>query len=213
MIVPSEKLKKSLGQAASIYHQQLRQDDEAIKYLTEERRFSKEAIAHFGLGVVREPLDGHDTYRDRISFPYYTSTGITSIRFRYLGDNRPEKVPKFLSLTGDSARLYNVAALKGSSKVFICEGETDTITAWMAGVPAVGIPGATSWKPAFSRVFRNREVVVLADNDDNGEGKKFADHIYKSLEGVDIVMMPRGYDVSSFVAENGLSALREKVGM
>lgn len=213
MIVPSEKLKRSLAEAARIYQRQLLEDEEAMKYLTVERRFSREAIAHFGLGVVREPVDGHENFRGRISFPYYTVAGVTTIRFRYLGAVRPEGVAKFLFLTGDSPRIYNVPAILGQQKVFVCEGETDTITATMAGLVAVGIPGATSWKPTFNRVFRNREIVVLADNDDNGEGKKFADHVYRSLEGADTVMMPPGHDVSSFVAAHGADALREKVGL
>lgn len=213
MIVPSEKLMKSLKSAAMSYHEQLTIDDEAMKYLIEDRKFTREAIRHFGLGVVREPVVGHESFRNRISFPYFTIQGVTSIRFRHLGDARLEGVSKFLSLTGDSARIYNVKSIINSSKVFICEGETDTITCWMAGLPAVGVPGATAWRPAFSRIFRHREVVVLADNDDSGEGKKLADTIYRSLEGCETILLDQGHDVSSFVAEHGVQRLREKVGL
>lgn len=213
MIVPSDKLKTSLKSAAKSYHDQLWEDDEALEYLMKDRQFTREAISHFGLGVVRNPAPGHDKFRNRISFPYVTVTGITTIRFRYLGAERPDGVSKFLSLTGDSSRLYNVKALLDESRVFVTEGETDAIASWMAGLSVVGLQSVTSWKPAFARVFRNRDVIVLADNDDNGQGRDFADRIHQELDGCDIIMMPKGHDVSSFVAEQGLGALREKVGL
>ncbi len=210
--MPSEKSKRSLRVAALSYHAQLKQDDEAMRYLTEDRKFTKEAIAHFGLGVVRQPEGGHETFLNRISFPYVTVGGVTSIRFRYLGDHKLSGAQKFLGQIGNSARLYNVTSILDQAKVYVCEGETDTVAAWMAGLPAVGVPGVTSWKPPFARVFMNREVVVLADNDDSGEGKKFADQIYRSLDGCDTILMDRGYDVARYAAEFGIDKLREKVG-
>lgn len=213
MIVPSPKLRKSLERAAQSYHKQLANDDEALNYLVRGRGISRSALDFFQLGVVRDPEPGHEQFRDRISFPYHTPTGITSIRFRRLSDNPDTKAPKFLSIVGDVTRLYNVSALIDTTKIYICEGETDTIACWQAGLPAVGVPGAMNWQAPFSRVFRNRDVVVLADNDDNGEGKKFADHIFRSVDGCDIVLMPQGYDVSLFTQEYGVDALRKKVGL
>lgn len=212
MIVPSPKLRKSLEKAASLYHEQLLTDDEALDYLTRSRKITREAINHFGLGVVREPINGHEIFRNRISFPYYTTTGITTIRFRYLGAH-PEGSSKYLCLTGDTPRLYNVTSLGDNLRVFLTEGETDAITCWMAGLVVVGLQSTSSWKPAFAKVFRNREAIVLADNDDSGQGRKFADQICQSLEGAESILMPKGHDVSSFVHEFGIEALREKVGL
>lgn len=213
MIVPKPATKKLLAAASGEYHDQLIRDQRALTYLVEERRISREAVDFFSLGIARNPIDGHENFRGRISFPYFTATGITTIRFRYLGDHKRDNAKKFLSITGDVARLYNAPALMKASRIALCEGETDTIACWMAGIPAVGLPGATSWKANFSRIFRNREVLVLADNDDSGEGQRFAEGIYKSLEGCDIILMPKGHDVSSFTAEHGISALRAKVGL
>ena len=210
MIVPSGKVKRSLREAALSYHAQLKVDEAALTYLTQDRKLTNEALVHFGLGVVREPAPGHENFRNRISFPYTTAGGVTSIRFRRLGDG---DTSKFLFITGDTARLYGITEVINQPRVFITEGEIDAITCWMAGIPAVGICGAKAWKPAFTRVFRNREVVVLADNDDDGSGKKMADKIYSELGGCDIILMDKGHDVSSYFAENGMEALREKVGL
>lgn len=212
MIVPSPSTKRSLQEAASRYHEALLGDDEALSYLIDHRKITKEALQSFSLGVVREPVSGHEYMRNRLSFPYITRTGIVSIRFRYLGDPKAAGAQKFLSSTGDVPRIYNVNVLADNDKIYVCEGETDTIMCWMAGIPAIGIPGANAFRTEFARVLRHRAVVVLADNDDDGQGKKFSDEIFTSINGCDTVMMPRGHDVSSFTAEHGIDALREKVG-
>lgn len=98
--------------------------------------------------------------------------------------------------------------------IYITEGQTDTIACWQAGCAAVGLPGATTWQKnarIFGRIFANRRVTVLADNDDEGAGMDFANDIYRTLGGCRIVLMPRGHDVSSYLLEYGEEALREKI--
>lgn len=221
-LVPKPDSRRLLEVATLEYHEQLLKDDEALSYLTKDRGISSEALESFRLGVVRDPLVGHETYRNRLTFPYLTPSGITTIRFRYLG--APGDHSKFLSFAGDEARIYNSGALMGAEEVYICEGETDTIAAWEAGLPAVGFPGAEIWSSRdketgyirgtiFSRVFQNRKVTVLADNDDQGAGKEFADDVFRYLGGCAIIMMDHGFDVSKYVQLNGPEALRKKVGV
>lgn len=211
MIVLKQKQRLFLQEAATAYQNQFWEDQEAQAYVAA-RGITKEAARQFGLGVVRVPAQGHEMYVGRLTFPYYTTTGISTIRFRFLGDHKAEGQRKFIALTGDTSRLYNITSAINDTKVYVCEGETDTIAATMAGLCAIGVPGATSWKSAFARVLRNREVVVLADNDDGGEGRKFADEIVASVDQGEIVLMDKGHDVCSYVQQYGLSALREKVG-
>lgn len=212
MLVQKPSVKRSLEESTELYHQALMSDEEALSYLIEERHLSKEALAFFRIGVVRNPEIGHEQFQDRISFPYITGSGVTTLRFRFLGDNKSAGKAKFLSLSGDVPRLYNISSIMASDKIFLCEGETDTITAWMAGLPAVGISGAAAWVSVFRRVFRHHDVSVLADNDDSGAGLEMAREISKSLDGCDMILMPRGHDVSSYAAEFGLDMLRLKAG-
>jgi DNA primase len=211
VLVPKIDTRKSLEAATAEYHLDLLKDDEALRYL-ESRGITKEVASYFRLGVVRAPWTGHENYVGRLSFPYLTPTGVVSVRFRTIGD--PGERAKFLSLPGDEARLYNTRALLKAREVYICEGETDTIAAYSAGVSAVGAPGARSWSKnarVFSRVFANRQVYVLADNDDAGEGMEFAQDVYRSLGGCGIIRMPEGYDVSKLVSGYGTEALRELI--
>lgn len=213
MIVPSPSAKESLERATETYHQQLMKDDGALEYLYS-RKILKETAVYFRLGIVREPVSGDEAFMGRLSFPYITPTGIVTIRFRTLGD--PGERSKFLVNPGEIQRPYNVSALRNAVKVFICEGETDTIAGHQSGLPCVGFPGAQSWNKEttrqFSRIFRNRKVSVLADNDDQGAGKDFADDIYRALGHATTIMMPSGMDVSKYVATHGEAALRELVG-
>lgn len=221
-IVPSPATRRSLERATAAYQDQLQDDDKALKYLGVERGYSTEALASFRVGVVRQPLDGHEMFRGRLSVPTITSTGTTGIRFKFLG-TPVGKQKKVLAMPGDIGRLYNPLAVLDQTKVYVCEGEPDVWSCWMAGLPAVGIPGADAWRDSYARILRNREVVVLADNDERrpdsapddwvAPGVKFANKIYRAVGGCTIIMMPPGHDVSSYRLEYGIEALRERAGL
>lgn len=210
MLVQKPDTLRSLEAATESYQKQLENDDEVLTYLTS-RKISSSAVNFFRLGVVREPEEGHDQYRNRISFPYVTPNGVVTIRFRTIGD--PHDKAKFLTLPGDIPRLYNTQALLGSKEIYICEGEPDTIAGHQSGLPCVGLPGANTWAKTarvFSRIFANRKVTVLAQSDDTGQSMELAQDIYRSLGGCRIVKMPDGMDVSKFVLTYGEKALLEK---
>lgn len=195
MIVPKQSTRELLEKATSQYQDDLLGDQEAQEYLRG-RGISKDLADYFRLGVVRNPLQGHEEFAGRLVFPYLTPTGVVTLRFRALGAEKS----KYLSLKGDEVRIYNTQALLEGKEIFICEGETDTIAAHGFGLQAVGFPGANTWHKnarVFARVFANRTVSVLADNDDTGDGLEFAKDIVGTLGEGRIILMPKGHDVSS----------------
>ena len=188
-------------------------DEVALHYLLK-RGFEKETLEYFKIGIVVDPPVIHSSYKDRISFPYITANGIVTIRFRR-HPNYPDDA-KFLSLTGEEARLFNTRALlqRNLKRIYICEGETDTMMAHQCGLPAVGVPGVTNWnEKIWPKIFRDIPVTVLADNDDSGEGQKLAKLIYSSLGGCDIILMEKGKDVSEYVSEYGKDQFLQLVGV
>lgn len=208
-LVPSDSTRAELASALNEYHSNLLapEGEAVLAYLTEERQLSREAVDFFKLGYTGgSPRLGDPGMR--ISIPYLSYAGPTQIRFRSLDPN--PGMYKYLGSKGHGTRLFNTLALRSDSqRVYITEGEIDCITAWMAGLPCVGVPGAENWKKSYWRLFRYREVVVLADA---GEaGKKLADAINADLDNVKIVTFPDD-DVNRFWCDYGRQALREFVG-
>lgn len=207
-VVPSESMRISLETAAKRYQENLTDAPEVLEYLTQERRLTNEALAHFRIGFTGENPRVGDPAR-RISIPYWSWSGPTQIRFRTVGGEGVGQ--KYLGSPGASTRLFNTLVLRGDDQtVYVTEGELDCITAWICGLPCVGIPGANSWKKDYWRLFRYRTVVVLADAGEAGE--KLAEAVRKDIEDTKVVTMPVD-DVNHFFVHNGREALRELVGL
>jgi DNA primase len=56
-------------------------------------------------------------------------------------------------------------------------------------------------------------VIVLADNDDSGQGLAFGEMIAEQLDEVKIVLAPKGHDVNSTLKELGPAGLRSHFGV
>ncbi|AOY12044.1 DNA primase [Mycobacterium phage Fayely] len=205
----SESQRAYLWEATSRYRSSL-PGSPADEYLAS-RGIS--GVARYGLGFVGDPLPGHEMYRGCLAIPYLRywpwedRWTTASIRFRRLDGGKP----KYMTVAGDKPRLYNTGALaKYSRDMAITEGEIDAITAELAGVPAVGVPGAQNWKPHFRELFLGyRNVNILADGDESG--MDFARQVAKTLPNARIIPMPDGEDVNSLVIKQGKDALLERI--
>lgn len=208
-LVPSDSMRASLESASREYQVNLLapEGESVLAYLTEERQLSREAVDYFRLGYTgASPRLGDPAHR--ISIPYLSWSGPTQIRFRSLDPNPGQF--KYLGSKGHGTRLYNTIVLRSSSqRVYVTEGEIDCVTAWMAGLPCVGVPGAENWKKSYWRLFRYREVIVLADAGEAGD--KLAEAIRADVENVKVVTMPDD-DVNAFWCEHGREELRRFVG-
>ena len=200
----SHSQKNTLAKSVHHYQQSLAL---AAEYLTR-RGITPEIARAAHLGVVHDPLPGHEQFRGRLVIPYMTPSGPVDIRFRSMG---PEE-PKYMGMQGASTRLYNVQALmQAGDRIAICEGEIDTIIMHYAiGFPAVGVPGANNWKPHYTRLLQDFETVyVFADGDK--AGSDFAKRLAKEVRGVVTLSMPEGEDVNSTYLQFGKEYFTEKV--
>lgn len=204
-LIPSDTTRASLLSKSRRYQENL-PGSPAHEYLVEERRLTSEAISHFRLGYTGDAPEVGDPKR-RLVIPYWSWAGPLQLRFRALDDS----IPKYLGSTGSSTSLFNTEVLRGMDQtVYVTEGEIDCMTAWQCGLPAIGIPGANSWKKSFWRLFRYRTVILLADGDEPGE--KLGVALRSDLEDVKIVVFPEKQDVNSFFVEYGREELRKFVG-
>lgn len=160
------------------------------------------------LGVVLEPVTGHEAYINRLAIPYLTRSGVVDIRFRALDLSEP----KYMGMAGASTHLYNVSALfRASSYICICEGEIDTITLdIVCGIPAVGVPGVNNWKKHYSRLLADFDKVFLFSDGDNA-GVEFGKSLSRELGNLVVVQMPDGEDVNSMYRTHGSDYFKMKI--
>ncbi len=162
-----------------------------------------EAAVRARLGVVLEPLTGHETYINRLSIPYITRSGVVDIRFRSMDLSEP----KYMGMAGATTHLYNVSAFF----ICICEGEIDTITLdSVCGIPAVGVPGVNNWKKHYTRLLQDFEQVFLFADGDNA-GTDFGKSLSRELGNLVVVQMPEGEDVNSMYRKNGVDYFQQKI--
>lgn len=204
MFRPSSARKSWLGNLADRYHETL--DQETLSYLAS-RGIDKDAASGYRLGLVTEPDPVHEKFLGRLSIPFITPTGVVYMRFRCIEDHNCDEIDfhgKYEGVAGDETRLYNVPALHTAvGTVGICEGELDALVASEAGLASVGVPGASSFKPYWYRLFDDFErVLILGDGD--AAGRKFVSDLTSNIYSAVPRPMPSGHDVSSYVVENGV---------
>jgi hypothetical protein len=208
--LPGKKRRALLEQATTSYSDCL---DLALPYLIS-RGIPDQVAKEYKLGYVFDPLPGHEDMKGRLAIPYLTLSGTIDMKFRCIKCASCDGHPKYMSEAGSQARLFGVLSLQQDSPYLcVCEGELDALCATgIAGLPAVGISGATKWRRHWQYVCEGyQEIIVLRDGDN--AGKKFADHLCNTLYNSRQVSMGEGHDVNSFLAAYGPSALREKAGV
>lgn len=215
MAVPSLSTRRSLESAANRYagHVAL-----AVPYL-QARGLIQDSWNWAGLGVVVEPDLGHEALVGRLSVPYRTKAGVWAIKARCI--RCPAKCdghPKYLTTSGVELPLFNVNAFfQPSGTILVTEGELDALAVQQAtGLPAVGYPGTSGWKPHYARCFSGYSlVVVVADGDEPGResAKSVAKELGRTADTVRVVRLDDGMDASSVLASHGAAALKELIGV
>jgi len=179
----------------------------AEEYLAS-RGLSLQDAATVRLGLVEEPLPGHEQFTGRLAIPYITPAGVVDIRFRAVGHQEP----KYMGMPGSQTRLYNVSALQSAGDIIaVTEGEIDAITLnYKCNIPSIGVPGANSWKKHYSRILQDFEkIYIFADGDQ--AGSEFARKVAQEVQGVTVINLPDGQDVNSLYLTHGAQYFQEKV--
>lgn len=154
-------------------------ESQKLKMIEDYGSVSRKLEAAFGIpDLIRTGFfnaAGHlRYYRHKLLFPYYDAQGrAVYMQARAIdpaaGGSRGDG-PKELSMSGHIPIPYNVRPLNGEpGQIYLCEGVIDTLTLIEQGFPAVGVPGAANFKPAWASLFRNKSVHVAFDPDAPGE--------------------------------------------
>lgn len=185
--------------------------DRALPYLAE--RGIEERIARSeGLGVVVDPIPGHEHLRNRLMIPYLTEAGPVNMNFRCMQKHSCKEAghQKYMSASGLSPNLYHVRSLQAAGEwIAVTEGEFDAIVLNMCGIPAVGVPGAKKWESFWNLIFDDFVRVYVFEDGDKA-GKEFGDKLVSEV-GAIRVAMPDKQDVNSMYLSESADYLRGRI--
>lgn len=204
--------RRSLERALSSYTAHL---DRALPYLAG-RGIDRALALSEGLGVVVDPIPGHEHLRGRLAIPYLTKFGPVNMNFRCMQDHECKEFghQKYMMLPGHQTNLYHVKSIDAAGD-YIClaEGEVDTISANAAGLPTVGVPGAKKWEEWWTDIFMDFTRVYILEDGDKA-GKEFGDAVISYLPNDLTVIrtpMPTKEDVNSMWVKQGTQYLRDRI--
>lgn len=185
------------------YHQRLMSLTGPIRDMLKERRgLTDDTLRRFQLG-----WDG-----DRITIPVYDEFN-TLVNFRRYKWNSTDDQWKVLNYVDEYNNSYGEVRIFGIDRVvdpsieYIvwAEGEMDRICAEQHGFPtACATSGAGTWKPEWTKLFRNKKRVYLVqDNDEAGRiaTQKLCEKLYRVVE-VYVINWPEDFpnkgDITDF---------------
>lgn len=153
------------------------------------RGISEKAVAALRLGLVPPGTEGFEQFSNRLAVPYLNMRKqVTGFKFRSLD---PESDNKYLALDGFETTLYNIQALNTPHGVLsLNEGEADVWSMTTLGIPALGVPGVSNWKPHHKRLLDG--FTILYWPHDDKAGHSFAKALKQDLPEVVMCGTPGG---------------------
>lgn len=176
------------------YHRELLNLSGSLReVLREKRGLTDDTLKKFSLG-----WDG-----ERVTIPVYDEYNslVNFRRYKWNSTNDQYKVLNYRDELGNmygEVRIYGVDRLidEDTSYVVWCEGEMDRIITEQEGFPAAcPTSGAGTFKPEWTRLFRNKERVYLAqDNDEAGRNatQRLCEKLYRVVD-VYIINWPENF--------------------
>lgn len=206
----SDSALADLEEATAAYQAALTPD--VARYLAA-RGISREAARLFRVGVVADPRPGHSRFEGWLAIPYLSRDGEPlSMRFRCLAehDHRQAGHGKYMSITGEPGRVFNVGAIhRADHTLHVCEGELDAVILTQLDLHAIAIPGANAWNSHHRRMLLGfTKVWAWGDRDDAGE--TFNRTICAALRSARPARLRSG-DVTDTYLSGGAAALHELI--
>lgn len=109
---------------------------------------------------------------NRVVIPYLYQDEVVNLRGRVLDSvfSYKKNTPTYLSLSGSQeARganfLFNHSIINKENTIIVTEGEFKALLAIQHGFPVVATPGIFGWNKSWSPLFKDKEVILAADNE------------------------------------------------
>ena len=217
-LLPSAVQLNSLEKATARYEG----NRDALASFLVARGIGKEAAFEQRLGLVSDPMPGHERFAGFMAIPYLTGTGPVAMKFRCIADHDCKEVgcQRYDQPAGQKVHLFNAGVLAStkSDVVAVCEGELDAILCTHElGIPAVGTAAGT-WLDHYPRCFADfEEVIVIADHDVKPDGSspgiKHAKKVASTVSRSRIVTPPPGCDLGEWYLTAGREAVLKGIGL
>ena len=190
---------------------------EAAEWL-EARGLDLEFARSAGLGLVRNPLPGHEGMEGYLAIPYLTNRGPVNMNFRCVQNHNCKEIPnhsKYRKRKGSPVNLFGVQSVAWATDwIVVTEGEIDALIWQQIGVPALAVPGAENWKDYWANLLEDFSRVYLAEDGDNA-GKDLwvamSEHVDQSNTMVIRMRMPDGEDTNSMYLKHGKDYLLGRI--
>ncbi len=157
-------------------------------------------------------------------YPYQDETGnLLFQKVRYPSKEfrlrKPKRSGGWTWKLGNTKRvLYRLPELINSTgTVYLVGGEKDVDTLLKYKLTATtNYDGEAKWKSEYNPYFKDREVVIIEDNDEKGRahGKLVSKHLFNFVQSIKIIRFKdckSGYDVSDYLEENSIEELKKLV--
>jgi len=188
----------------------------------QEKGFKLEYLEKVGLTKSKD--DRHfDFFRGRVMFPIHSVSGrVLGFGGRTLSSEK--KIAKYFNspesiIYNKSEILYGLHFSKGDiikyDNCFLCEGYTDVISMFQAGIQNVVSSSGTSLTREQIRLVKRytKNITILYDGDAAGIKASFRgiDLILEEGLNVKVVLFPEGEDPDSFAKKSTTSELEEYI--
>lgn len=224
-----------LDQVVGFYHETLQSNPEAMAYLDKRGIADEEAIRRFRLGYANRTLglrlpkanrqagaelrgrlqevgilrkSGHEHLAGSITIPIFDREGrVAELYGRKINDNLRKGTAYHLYLPGPHRGIWNLAALKSSKEIILCESLIDALSFWINGFHHVttsyGTNGFTTEMFEAFKACGIESVLIAYDRDDAGDtaAKKLAERLAASGLGCFRVRFPRGMDANDYASK------------
>lgn len=184
---------------------------EAAQYLLG-RGLSQETVRTHRLGVVVDPMPGHEAFRGMLAIPYLLDGNPVGLRFRcFTCSGEHHGHGKYMQPSGTRLGVYGVDSIHDAAHVLhVTEGEFDRLILVQAGMPAVGFPGASTFRGHHGRMLAGfNRIWVWGDPDGAGAEfiQKVTNRLPRSARGVKL----RVGDVTDTFLAGGVKVLYDLV--
>lgn len=224
-----------LAQVIDFYHETLKASPEALNYLEQRGLRAAGLIDHFKLGFANRTLgyrlpaktrkagaalrgqlqrigvirsSGHEHFNGSLVIPVMDENGLISeVYGRKVTPNLRKGTPQHLYLPGPHAGVFNIAALRATNEIILCESLIDALTFWAAGFRNVTASyGTAGFTDEIKQALIDHAIErILVAYDRDAAGNQAADKLADELAAAGLtcfrILFPKGMDANEYALQ------------